>query len=422
MLALARLASRRSGVALAARALHAATPSVAHKVVAVLYPDPVAGYPPAYARDTLPSVTMYPDGFEVPRLKDAAPGTLLGCVSGELGLRPYLASRGDAYVVLSDKDGPDSALDAELADADVLITTPFWPAYIDAQRLSRASKLKLLLTAGVGSDHIDLAAAAAKGVTVAEATHSNSVSVAEHAVMTILTLVRNFVPAHLTAVTGGWHVADLAARSYDLERMAVGTVGAGRIGLAVLRRLAPFDVELHYTDRRRLPGSVEQALNLHYHASTEEMVPHCDVVTINAPLHSGTEHLFDAAMLRRMRRGAYLVNTARGKICDRDAIVAALETGHLAGYGGDVWHPQPAPASHQWRKMPHHAMTPHMSGTTLSAQARYAAGVRDILERYFAGKAIPDEYLIVDRGKLAGVGAQSYGPKASVDTMQGTGS
>ena len=422
MLALARLASRRSGVALAARALHAAAPSSAHKVVAVLYPDPVAGYPPTYARDTLPSVTVYPDGFEVPRLKDAAPGTLLGCVSGELGLRPYLSSRGDSYVVLSDKDGPDSALDAELADAVVLITTPFWPAYIDARRLSRAGKLKLLLTAGVGSDHIDLAAAAAKGVTVAEATHSNSVSVAEHAVLTILALVRNFVPAHLTAVTGGWHVADLAARSYDLERMAVGTVGAGRIGLAVLRRLAPFDVELHYTDRRRLPGSVEQALNLQYHASTEEMVPHCDVVTINAPLHSGTEHLFSAAMLRRMRRGAYLVNTARGKICDRDAVVAALETGHLAGYGGDVWHPQPAPASHPWRKMPHHAMTPHMSGTTLSAQARYAAGVRDILERFFAGKAIPDEYLSVDRGKLAGVGAQSYGPKASVDTMQGTGS
>jgi len=274
MLALTRLASRRGALARslapAARSLHAGAPSRA-KVVAVLYPDPVAGYPPVYARDTLPAVTVYPDGFAVPRLKDAQPGTLLGCVSGSLGLQQYLASRGDAYVVTADKDGPDCALEAELADADVIITTPFWPAYMDAGRLERAQKLKLLVTAGVGSDNIDLAAAAAKGVTVAEATHSNSVSVAEHAVMTILALVRNFVPAHLTAVTGGWHVADLAARSYDLERMAVGTVGAGRIGLAVLRRLAPFDVELHYTDRRRLPGSVEQALNLKYHASAEEV-------------------------------------------------------------------------------------------------------------------------------------------------------
>jgi formate dehydrogenase len=323
--------------------------------------------------------------------------------------------------VLPTRDGPGCALERELADADVLITTPFWPAYLDKRRLELASKLKLHVTAGVGSDHVDLAAAAARGVTVAEATHSNSVSVAEHAVMTILVLVRNFVPAHLTAITGGWNIADLAARSYDLERMSVGTLGAGRIGLAVLRRLAPFDVDLHYCDRRRLPGGVEQALGLRYHATPEDMVAHCDVVTVNAPLHAQTEHLFDTKLLRRMKRGAYLVNTARAKIVDRDAIVAALETGQLAGYGGDVWWPQPAPADHPWRKMPHHAMVPHMSGTTLSAQARYCAGVRDILERHFAGKAIPDEYLIVHNGQLAGVGAQSYA-QTRTDGLGGVGS
>ena len=274
----------------------------------------------------------------------------------------------------------------------------------------------------MGSDHVDLAAAARRGVTVAEATFSNSISVAEHAVMTVLVLVRNFVPAHLTALTGGWNVADLAARSYDLEGFAVGTLGAGRIGLAVLRRLAPFDVQLHYCDRRRLPGSVERALNLTYHASPEEMVPLCDVVTINAPLHGETEALFDAKMLARMKRGAYLVNTARARICDRDAVVAALETGQLAGYGGDVWWPQPAPAGHPWRKAPHNAMTPHISGTSLSAQARYAASVHDILDRFFAGKPIPDEFIIVRDGKLAGVGAQSYGPRANVADLHGTGS
>lgn len=305
-------------------------------------------------------------------------------------------------------------LEKELPDTDILISTPFWPAYLDERRIQKAERLKMHITAGVGSDHVDLAAAARRGITVAEATHSNSVSVAEHAVMTILVLVRNFIPAHLTAITGGWNIADLAARSYDLERMAVGTVGAGRIGLAVLRRLAPFDVELHYTDRRRLPGSVEHALGLKYHPSAEDMLPHCDVVTINAPLHAETEAMFDGAMLARMKRGAYLVNTARAKICDRDAVVAALETGQLAGYGGDVWWPQPAHSGHPWRKMPHHAMTPHVSGTTLSAQARYAAGVRDILQRHFAGKPLPQEYVIVQNGALAGVGAQSYGPNARV--------
>ena len=86
-----------------------------------------------------------------------------------------------------------------------------------------------------------------------------------------------------------------------------------------------------------------------------------------------------------MKRGSYLVNTARGKICDRDAVVRALESGQLAGYAGDVWFPQPAPPDHPWRTMPHHGMTPHISGTSLSAQARYAAGTREILECLFEG-------------------------------------
>jgi len=88
--------------------------------------------------------------------------------------------------------------------------------------------------------------------------------------------------------------------------------------------------------------------------------------------------------------------------------VRALESGQLAGYAGDVWFPQPAPRDHPWRTMPHHGMTPHISGTSLSAQTRYAAGTREILEDFFAGKPIRDEYLIVEGGKLAGTGAHSY--------------
>jgi formate dehydrogenase len=190
--------------------------------------------------------------------------------------------------------------------------------------------------------------------------------------------------------------------------MHIGTVAAGRIGLAVLRRLAPFDVHLHYTDRYRLPEDVEKQLGLTFHKSAADMVPHCDVVTINAPLHPETENLFNAKLLSTMKRGAYIVNTARGKICNRDDIAAALESGQLAGYAGDVWFPQPPPQEHPWRTMPHHGMTPHISGTSLSAQARYAAGTREILECWFEGRPIRDEYLIVDGGKLAGTGAHSY--------------
>lgn len=247
-----------------------------------------------------------------------------------------------------------------------------------------------------------------RGLTVAEVTFCNSISVAEHVVMMILGLVRNYIPSHQVVLDGGWDIADCAARSYDVEGMSVGTVAAGRIGLAVLRRMKPFDVKLHYTDRHRLPKAVEEELGLTFHASAADMVPHCDVITINCPLHPETEHLFDDKMVARMKRGAYLINTARGKIADRDAIVRALKSGQLAGYAGDVWFPQPAPRDHPWRTMPHHGMTPHISGTSLSAQARYAAGVREILECYFEGRPIRDEYLIVAGGKLAGVGAHSY--------------
>ena len=380
------------------------------KVVCVLYDDPIDGYPTSYARDDLPKIETYPDGQTLPTPKaiDFQPGTLLGSVSGELGLRKYLEANGHTLVVTSSKDGPDSVLEKELADAEVVISQPFWPAYLTAERIAKAPKLKLALTAGIGSDHVDIDAAIANKVTVAEVTFCNSISVAEHVVMMILGLVRNYLPSHDWVRKGGWNIADCVARSYDVEGMHVGTVAAGRIGLAVLKRLKPFDMHLHYFDRHRLPETVEKELGLIWHDTVEDMVKVCDVVTINAPLHSETEHLFNDAMLAKMKRGAYLVNTARGKICDRDAIVRALESGQLAGYAGDVWFPQPAPRDHPWRTMPHNGMTPHISGTSLSAQARYAAGTREILECYFEGRPIRDEYLIVDGGKLAGTGAHSY--------------
>ena len=206
----------------------------------------------------------------------------------------------------------------------------------------------------------------------------------------------------------GWNIADCVERSYDLEGMNVGVVAAGRIGQAVLRRLKPFDVKLHYMDRQPMPPKIEEELGATFHPNVESLVEACDVVSIHCPLHPGTLHMFNEELLGRMKRGSYLVNTARAEICDRDAIVRALETGQLAGYAGDVWFPQPAPADHPWRSMPNEAMTPHISGTTLSAQARYASGTREILECWFDGRPIRDEYLIVDGGKLAGTGARSY--------------
>jgi len=382
------------------------------KILCVLYDDPVEGYPSSYPLDEIPRIERYHDGqlTPTPAQIDFQPGQLLGSVSGELGLRPFLEAAGHELIVTSEKDGPDSVFARELPGADVVISQPFWPAYLTSERIAGAPKLKLALTAGIGSDHVDLQAAMEHGLTVAEVTYSNSISVAEHVVMMILALVRNYIPSYQWVVKGGWNIADCVERSYDLEGMQVGSVAAGRIGSAVLRRLQPFEVGLHYTDRHRLPKEVESELGVTFHEDVESMVSVCDVVTINAPLHPETENMFNAELLAKMKRGSYIVNTARGKICDRDAIARACESGQLAGYAGDVWFPQPPPADHPWRSMPHHGMTPHISGTSLSAQARYAAGTREILECWLDGRPIRDEYLIVDGGKLAGAGAHSYSP------------
>ena len=381
------------------------------KILVVLYPDPLDGYPPAYARDSIPAVTDYPDGQTLPSPSgiDFTPGELLGSVSGELGLRRFLDEAGHELIVTSDKDGPDSVFERELPTADVVISQPFWPAYLDAARIDKAKKLKLVITAGIGSDHVDLDAAMRRGITVAEVTYSNSISVAEHAMMLILDLVRNFVPSHEWVTTKrGWNIADSVSRSYDLEGMDVGVLAAGRIGIALMKRLAPFGVHLHYNDRRRLPAELEKELDLTFHPDVESLATNVDVLSIHAPLTNETHHLFGDALIGKMRRGSYIVNTARAEIMERDAVVRALETGHLAGYAGDVWYPQPPGPDHPWRTMPNNAMTPHISGTSLSAQARYAAGTREILEAFLDGKPIRDEYLIVEGGTLAGTGAKSY--------------
>ena len=193
--------------------------------------------------------------------------------------------------------------------------------------------------------------------------------------------------------------------------MTVGTVAAGRIGLAVLRRLKPFDVKLHYTDRHRLDESVEQELGLVFHPTAGvagRSVRRGDDQRAVAPRDRGS--------LRRSldredeARCVSHQHGARQDLRPRRGRSARSRAASSPGYAGDVWFPQPAPSDHPWRTMPHHGMTPHISGSSLSAQARYAAGTREILECFFEGRPIRDEYLIVDGGQLAGTGAQSYTP------------
>ncbi|KAK6004276.1 hypothetical protein QM012_009126 [Aureobasidium pullulans] len=354
------------------------------------------------------------DGFEHAKEEPQ----LLGTTENELGLRKWIEDQGHELVTTSDKEGENSTFDKHLVDAEVIITTPFHPGYLTKERLAKAKNLKIAVTAGIGSDHVDLDAANKTngGITVAEVTGSNVVSVAEHVVMTMLVLVRNFVPAHEQIASGDWNVAAVAKNEYDLENKVVGTVAVGRIGERVLRRLKAFDCkELLYYDYQPLSAEKEAEIGCRRVENLEEMLAQCDVVTINAPLHEKTRGLFNKELISKMKKGSWLVNTARGAIVVKEDVAEALKTGQLRGYGGDVWFPQPAPKDHPLRYAQYthwgggNAMVPHMSGTSIDAQKRYAAGTKAILESYFSGRHdYRPEDLIVQGGDYA---TKAYGER-----------
>ncbi|PWN97391.1 NAD-dependent formate dehydrogenase [Tilletiopsis washingtonensis] len=342
---------------------------------------------------------------------------LLGTIENKLGLEQYMKDNGHEFVVTDDKEGPNSVFAKEIVDAEVVITTPFHPGYLTKEIMATAKKLKLCITAGIGSDHIDLDAANEHKLTVAEVTGSNVVSVAEHVIMTILILVRNYNVGHEQVYRSkAWDVAAVAKDSYDLEGKVVGTIGAGRIGYRVLERLLPFNCkELLYYDYQDLPAEAAKKVGARRIEDIKEFLGACDVVTVNAPLHAGTKDLINEETIKYMKDGAWLINTARGAICNAEAVRKAVDSGKLRGYGGDVWNVQPAPADHPWREMSGpggrgNAMTPHVSGTSIDAQERYAAGTKAIFDNWLAGKPQKPEDLITESGSYA---TKAYGNRVA---------
>ncbi|QHS76469.1 formate dehydrogenase [Saccharomyces paradoxus] len=353
---------------------------------------------------------------------------LLGCIENELGIREFIEEQGYELITTTDKDPePNSTVDRELKDAEIVITTPFFPAYISRNRIAEAPNLKLCITAGVGSDHVDLEAANERKITVTEVTGSNVVSVAEHVMATILVLIRNYNGGHQQAINGEWDIAGVAKNEYDLEDKVISTVGAGRIGYRVLERLVAFNPKkLLYYDYQELPAEAINRLNeasklfngkgdiVQRVEKLEDMVAQSDVVTINCPLHKDSKGLFNKELISHMKDGAYLVNTARGAICVAEDVAEAVKSGKLAGYGGDVWDKQPAPKDHPWRTMDNkdqvgNAMTVHISGTSLDAQKRYAQGVKNILNSYFSKNFdYRPQDVIVQNGLYA---TRAYGQK-----------
>ena len=317
-----------------------------------------------------------------------------------IGLRDFLKDSNHELVIL--KNGEED-LDKHLSDMDIVISAPFYPAYMTKERIEKAPNLKLAITAGVGSDHVDLKAASENNVGVVEVTGSNTVSVAEHAVMDLLILLRNYEEGHRQSVEGEWNLSRVGNDAHELQNKTIGIFGFGRIGQLVAERLAPFNVTIQHYD------PINQKDNEHSKfVDFETLVSTSDAITIHAPLTPDTDTLFNNDVLSKMKEGSYLVNTARGKIVDTEALVKQLESKHIQGYAGDVWYPQPAPADHPWRNMPRNAMTVHYSGMTLEAQVRIEEGVKDILNRFFNNEPFQSKDVIVDGGQIT---SASYNAK-----------
>lgn len=317
-----------------------------------------------------------------------------------IGLKSFLQDKGHELVIM--KDGKED-LDKHLEDMEVVISAPFYPAYMTKERIEKAPNLKLAITAGVGSDHVDLDAASQHNISVVEVTGSNTVSVAEHAVMDLLILLRNYEEGHRQSKEGEWNLSQVGNDAYELQHKTIGIFGFGRIGQLVAERLAPFNVTIqHYDPINQKDNEYSKFVKF------DELVKTSDAITIHAPLTPETDNLFDSDVLAKMKDGSFLVNTARGKIVNTDALVKALEDKRVQGYAGDVWYPQPAPADHPWRTMPRNAMTVHYSGMTLEAQKRIEDGVKDILNRFFNDQPFQDKDVIVSGGRIS---SASYNAK-----------
>ncbi|NBJ68126.1 MULTISPECIES: NAD-dependent formate dehydrogenase [Clostridia] len=311
-----------------------------------------------------------------------------------LGLKEFLKNTDhELTMITSDKD-----VDRFIEDVDVVISSPFLPAYITKERAEKAKNLKLAITAGIGSDHVDLDAAIDKGITVAEIPGSNNVSVAEQNVMEALLLLRNYEEGHRQAEAGEWDLPKVGATAHDIIGKTIGIFGFGRIGQLTAERLQPFEVHLQYHDPYR-KKELEEKMGIRY-VDFDTLVQTSDVIIIQSPLTKDTKNKFDKNVINKMKDGIVLVNCARGGIVEKEAIAEAVKSGKIR-YGGDVWYPQPAPKDHPWRSLKQTGLTVHYSGMTVEAQERIQQGVHNILTSFMKNKPIEESYLIVQDHKVA---------------------
>ena len=244
---------------------------------------------------------------------------------------------------------------------------------VDAALLDKAKALRVVARAGVGVDNIDIQEATKRGVAVFNTPTANTLAAAELTVALILDMIRKVAAADRSMREGVWDRASF--QGVELHGKVLGLIGAGRVGREVAARARAFGMEVLACDPYLDEGD---GIEL---CSRERILAESDVVSLHVPLNDETRHMLDADALAIMRPGSYLVNVSRGGVIDEEALVEALESGHLAGAALDVYEYEPLPEESALRGAPNLVLTPHLGASTSEAQRRVAAEAAEAVRR-----------------------------------------
>jgi D-3-phosphoglycerate dehydrogenase / 2-oxoglutarate reductase len=294
----------------------------------------------------------------------------------------YLTERGFEVDQVSSKL-PKDELHARLGEYEAIVTRS--STTVTAEFLGRARRLRILGRAGVGVDNIDVDACSRQGVVVANAPYGNVVSAAEHTVGMLLALVRKIPTAHESLKRLEW---DRGIYGSELFRKTAGVLGLGKVGSRVAARLRAFDMEVLVYDPF-IPESRARDLGVRL-TDLQTVLSRADVLTVHVPLTDETENMIGAPELAALKPGARVVNCARGGIVNEGDLLAALDSGHVAGAAVDVWSEEPprSPAVKRLIQHPRVVVTPHLGANTQEAQVNVAVDVARQLVAYRDGELV----------------------------------
>ncbi len=296
----------------------------------------------------------------------------------------------DARLNESDQPMTAAELGAAVRDADVLV--PTLNDQIDQKVLARAGQnMRLIANYGAGFDHIDVQTARSRGITVTNTPGVLAEDTADMCMALILGVPRRIAEGLTLMRSGdwpGWTPTGMTGSRIWGKRL--GILGMGRIGQAVARRAKAFGLQVHYHNRRRLHQNIEEELGATYWDSLDQMLARVDILSINCPHTPATYHLMSSRRLQVMKKGAYIVNTARGEVIDENAMIRLLESGHIAGAGLDVFEKEPAVNS-RLMQLPNVVLLPHMGSATTEGRIDMGEKVIMNIKTFDDGHTPPDK-------------------------------